>query len=365
MSIRIDWYSRLDEIESLEHQWRALESTVEGRTPLVCFDFLVPWYRYYHDRFGTPLLGAAWDGDRLVAVAPLVRHRARIGRVPVQAIELAGYDGEYGEFLVEDARPELVAHLLSSLRTHYRFDTLIFANLDVHSPHIREIVHAAAETGLAVERGDSLYAVVDLSEGYDAYSKATGHSLSRSLRKRTGRVEALGGASLIGSHFVPGARDIGAWLERTFEINDRSWKAKERGPLAEQHRAYFRDLCGRFARRGMLDVSVLRFGERDVAYMIGIAERGVYYDISVSYDDEFSPLSPGFRLMEALLRTLPAFGIRQVISHGAHEYKRRWASRFAPGVRLFLFPASPRATLSRLLKFRVAPVLGRTDPIWD
>jgi len=41
---------------------------------------------------------------------------------------------------------------------------------------------------------------------------------------------------------------------------------------------FYRELSARFARRGMADVSILRIGGRDAAYMIGIAERGIYYD---------------------------------------------------------------------------------------
>ena len=135
--------------------------------------------------------------------------------------------------------------------------------------------------------------------------------------------------------------------------------------MAEHHRAYYRDLTARFGRRGMADVSILTIGGVDAAYIVAIAERGIYYDISVSYSEEFTALSPGISLMQETLRTLPSFGIHKVISHGAHEYKRRWATGFHTITRVFLFPAGLRASLSRFLKFRVAPALWRTDPQFD
>jgi CelD/BcsL family acetyltransferase involved in cellulose biosynthesis len=218
---------------------------------------------------------------------------------------------------------------------------------------------------LVLEQKQSWYALVDLAGGYDAYARTTGNRLRKALKKRAKKLAALGAPALDGAHFLTDLDRVAAAGERTFAINDRSWKARGRGPLGQSHRAFFRELQTRFGRRGMFDVSILTIGGVDAAYMIGIAERGVYYDVTVSYDERFAEVSAGFCLMEELLRALPSLGIRTVVSHGAHEYKRTWADKFAEIATLYLFVPGLRTSLGRFLRFHVKPALGRAEPMAD
>lgn len=364
VSVRIDWLTRMEDIEALEGPWRALESATVHRTVTSTFDYLVPWYRHYSSQQGDVVLGAAWDGRELTGVAPLLRRKELLGRVPMRQVDFAASDYEAGEFLVADNRLEIIGDFLRSLTAQVRFDVLVLNNMEPGSPHRRAVEDAAPGAGFAVEHTESAYAVVDLEGGYDAYVRATGGRLRKYLKKRAKRFAALGVAALDGAHFLSDIDRVAASVERTFDVNDASWKARERGPLGQEHREFFRELCARFARRGMTDVSILTIGGADAAYMIGIAERGVYYDVSVSYHDRFAEFRPGFRLIEELLRTLPSLGIRTVVSHGAHEYKRNWVSAFTRIATLFLFRPGVRAGLGRFLKFRVKPALGRTEPIF-
>ncbi|MGQ0665972.1 MAG: GNAT family N-acetyltransferase [Nitrospiraceae bacterium] len=371
MTIRIDWHSRIQEIEALEEPWRALESSVVDRTVLVSFDHMIPWYRHYysHGIQGKPLLGAAWEGSELIGIAPLVRRWSVLGRVPVRRIDFAGYSAEAGEFLVHDNRPDVVSAFLRSLTQTVGYDVIALNNMEAGSPKLHAIEEGAKVGRLSLERSEHCYATVELREGYEAYLRVLNSSLKgnvrRELKRRSTRIQEAGGIALDGARFGADPGRMAACVERMFALYDMSWKAKHEGRMAEHHRAFYRDLTTRFGRRSMADVSILTIGGVDAAYLIAIAERGVYYDISVSYRDDFAPLSPGLFLMQVVLRTLPSRGISMVISHGAHDYKRRWATGFPNVSRVFLFARGPRATISRLLKFRVAPAIGRTDPQFD
>ena len=124
--------------------------------------------------------------------------------------------------------------------------------------------------------------------------------------------------------------------------------------MASHHRGFYRELAQRFARRWMLDLSILKIGGVDAAFLLALVERGVWYDATISFDDAFSDLSPGTHLMLQTLRLLPEDGVHTVVSHGAHDYKTRWASAFVPLVRVYLFAPGPIGRLSRIARF-VAP----------
>lgn len=69
-------------------------------------------------------------------------------------------------------------------------------------------------------------------------------------------------------------------------------------------------------------------------------------------------LSPGFYLMQKSIEALASAGVHTVISHGAHEYKRHWATAFVPQKRVLLFAAGLRAAAARFVRFSLAPKLG-------
>jgi CelD/BcsL family acetyltransferase involved in cellulose biosynthesis len=115
----------------------------------------------------------------------------------------------------------------------------------------------------------------------------------------------------------------------------------------------------------MLHLSILSIGGKDAAVVMGLVERGCYYDVTLAYSEEFSALSPGMHLMQEVLRNLAGSGIHTFMSHGAHEYKRRWSTAFVPSTRMFLFPRSSTSILSRYIRFGLAPVwrkFGAEDP---
>ncbi|HEX7531400.1 MAG TPA: GNAT family N-acetyltransferase [Pyrinomonadaceae bacterium] len=98
---------------------------------------------------------------------------------------------------------------------------------------------------------------------------------------------------------------------------------------------------------------------------MGLVERGCYYDVTLAYVEQLAELSPGAYLMQEVLRDLAASGVHTMVSHGAHEYKRRWSTAFVPSTRVFLFSRSSSGLLSRFVRFRMAPLwrkLGTMEP---
>jgi CelD/BcsL family acetyltransferase involved in cellulose biosynthesis len=109
----------------------------------------------------------------------------------------------------------------------------------------------------------------------------------------------------------------------------------------------------------MLSLTLLSIGGQDAAYLFGLVERGCFYDINLAYAEPFEKLSPGAFLMQQTMEKLAAAGIHTVVSHGAHEYKRHWATEFIPERRVFLFRSGLKAAATRFIRFSVAPLWRR------
>jgi len=352
--IHVDWHDRLEDIEALEPAWRSLENRVTARTIYAGPDFVVPWYRNFCTSGWTPLLGAVCAADRLVGVAPLVAWKGSLGKVPLRRVDFAGHQWDAGELLVDDQAPDVAPALLESLARQKAFDALSLSGFNPESVVLRGLRGAATRLGLPAITKDYAYATVDLGGGYEAYCRSMTNNFRRNLRRHRSKVESGGAPGL--DRFLPGqgTSALPEFLERVFRIKERSWKKD--GPPAPRHRHFLTESIRRFAERGMADIGILTIGREDAAFIVGVIERGIYYDFNISYDSRFETLSPGTYLMQEMLRALPDEGVHTVVSHGDHEYKRRWATRFVPQARVFLFASNLRSVLARTARFTLPTV---------
>jgi CelD/BcsL family acetyltransferase involved in cellulose biosynthesis len=147
-------------------------------------------------------------------------------------------------------------------------------------------------------------------------------------------------------------------------INEASYKLEGKR-LAECHRGFLAELARRFGPRGMLSLPILSIGGRDAAFVIGLVERDTFYDVTLCYDEAFAQLSPGSHLTQELLRDFADVGVHTFVSHGAHDYKKHWATALVPSRRVFLFSSGILGMTARFVRFTLRPVwrrLGAPEP---
>lgn len=356
--LRIEWLRSSAGIEAMAAPWMALEARVHQRTHVSMFDFLAPWYRHYAGEYGgTPLVGLAWRGAALAGVAPLTLRRRTLGRIPVTRVDFAPNDSIAGEFLVEDDHPEVVAALLDSLMATSQFDVICLNGFDPASRQLLALRSAAARHRLAMQMEDHAFAVVDLRQGYETYRAALSSHYRRNLNQKARKIAAAG-FTVEGVQLAQGLDTLESCIPRMLAINEASYKLQGQR-LADSHRGFLADVIRRFGARGMLSLPILSIGGKDAAFILGVVERGCFYDITLAYDESFAKLSPGAFLMQQALQHLATVGVHTVVSHGAHEYKQHWATAFIPQKRVFLFAPGPKGAATRFVRFGLQPLWTR------
>jgi|GEM_PF-3359448 len=361
--VEVEWLTDPAQLNTVEEEWRALEARVQNRTVLSSFDFLSTWYRHYAgDYGGAPRIGLARRRSQLIGAAPLTLRRGRIGGIPVTRVDFAPNDSPAGAFLVEDDHPETIALLLDSLVSTVKFDVACLNGFDPDSPHLPVLREAAARRRLTVEVEDQAFAVADVRDGYDAYRR---RSLSRNsrakLKQKARRIEQAGEVAVDGVVLFEGRETIDDSVARMIAITEASYKLKGQ-PLADCHRSCLYELARRFGPRGMLSLSILSIGGRDAAFLMGLVEGGCFYDINLAYAEAFTHLAPGVHLMQRTLEKLTGAGVHTVVSHGAHDYKKHWATEFRRQTRVFLFAPGVRGAATRWIRFGLAPLWKRVAP---
>lgn len=363
--VTIEWVTRVADIEVLADEWKALESAVQDRTVFSTFELLVTWYRNYAGAYGgEPLIGIARRAGTVVGVAPLVIRRGRLGGIPLTRVQFAMHDCFAGEFLVEDDHPETVGAFVDSLAGVVRDGLICFNGIEPGSGRFHAVEESAREHRLAIEQTNHPNAIVDLKNGYKAYCDAMSRNFRRAVKRQAQRVTAAGAPIVDGTRLSVGVDRLESHIDRLFAVTEASYKLKG-CRLADCHRDYLAGLARQFGPRGMLHLSVLSIDGRDAAVVMGLVERGCYYDVTLAYIEDLAELSPGAYLMQEVLSNLAASGMHTMVSHGAHEYKRRWSTAFVPSTRIFLFSRCTASLLSRFIRFRMAPVwrrFGATNP---
>ena len=138
-----------------------------------------------------------------------------------------------------------------------------------------------------------------------------------------------------------------------FSVYNRSWKAARNGEISEPHCGFYEEVVLKFAKRGMVDLCFLKLDGKDIAFVLWLVDRDCYYDVKVSYDEEYASLSPGIFLMHELLKILSQNNIHTVISHGDRDYKKNWVTAFIARYRIFIFNNGFKSKLSHLIKFKI------------
>jgi CelD/BcsL family acetyltransferase involved in cellulose biosynthesis len=336
--------------------WRELEQRCPGRSVFASAEYLALWYRHYGEVFGEGRLtfGFGLDG-RARAGAAWLRRRGHFGGIPLCRLDLAGFDGASGELLAEpgEAAPAAVADLVCRLAQQEDWHLAEIENVPPEAPWLETLLQTAEEEGIEVERCASAFATVDLRAGAEAHWQRLEGKIRRNLKRARARAEAAGRVAVEGLRFFdppdPAARE--AVLARAERLTNANPKMRAAGrPLSSYYRRFYAALAEHYHPRGQFDLAILTIDGQDAAFVMALVENGIYYDVTVSYHEAFKSVFPGINLMYRLIETLPAYGVHTVVSHGAHDYKRNWASDFRPVWTLRLVRRSWRVRMARLMR---------------
>ncbi len=360
--MRIEWLRDLSRIEGLRDAWRGLEKRVQRRTIYSRYDYVLPWYHCYAgtrlvDR-GSPLVGTAWNGDELIAVAPLVEARASFARIPLRRAVSVGYNLDCGEMLMDETAAVPLTVFAEELLTDLHLDLVIFNGVDTNLKAYDDLVlHLNRQRVRHEHIPYAWVAMAQLEDGYQAYAQRRGPNFRRQVRKIALKVAAAGRIQLDRVAGHSSMEEVLRLGERMFAISERSWRVS-RSSLAHErmHQPFYRELLDVFGPQGAVDLSIVVLDGRDAAFSLGIVERGIYYHTLVGFDDELRAYSPGTHLLNEVFKLLPESGVKTVLSHGNYDYKRRWASEIVPQRSLYIFNRTFGATLGHFVGFSLRRV---------
>lgn len=160
---------------------------------------------------------------------------------------------------------------------------------------------------------------IDLSNGADGFLSRRSRSFRKGIRQMKS-VDSL--------EYVDASADAPENVfPRIFDIQERSYKAKEGGDIfsEDRYRSFYLHLYESLYRQKQIRTMFAQIEGRDVAYIMGGVVNGIYRGFQMSYDNDFRQFALGNRLQLENICRVSGEGVAHY-DLGMHSpYKERWA----------------------------------------
>jgi CelD/BcsL family acetyltransferase involved in cellulose biosynthesis len=318
----------IDQLARWEGPWRDLLARSSTNEPVLSPSWLLPWWRVFGGCNGRMLRAVLLrDGERLIALAPLLRRRHVYQRaIPFRRIEsLASGEGEHEETCsdylniivergFEAAAAETLAGALSDGSVD-RFDELVLPSMSRQGP-FPELLGAALERrGFVIDlqhSGDCPH--IPLPSTWDAYlSKLP--SNCRYLVRRSVRDFEAWAKSDAKLHVARTPEQLAIGRQILLDLHADRWRANGRaGVFASDRFARFhREVQTRLLDEGALALSWIAVRGDPIAVLYNIVwDRKIYFYQSGRKVDVPKGIRPGI--------VAHAYAIQQAIADGCREY---------------------------------------------
>ena len=347
MSYRLESVRDPERFAELAAEWESLASK-----PARPFD-TYPWYAAWWRAFGGGAaleVAAAWSGDRLVAVFPLLRRGRRL------AAMANVHTPVYRPFAADDeALRAVVNGVLESGPS-----ALELPALAVDGEETSELRRGAGAAGLltTVER-QHVSPIVDTRGSFEDWREGSKHRwhapLERLRRKMLREHEASFST-------VESPQDLDAELRAGFEVEASGWKGRAGTAIvaSPETETFYRELAERFHDRGELRLSRIVLDGRVVAFDMCLLSGDRLYLLKTGFDESFRKLAPGLVMRLATIERCFELGL---VAHELLGDDTEWKRKFSTGERaherLNAYSRRPLALARYEYRARVRPFLKR------
>ena len=315
-------------IAALEQEWTRLWDQSSRPEIFNSFEYVSAWWSVHGPSYQifTPVV---FDGEAVIAILPLV---VRDGVLHFFCFT----DADFFDLLCEArlAR-QVVVSITAELNKHRsRWKWAVLDNV----PQDSALLHLpswAGSSGLRAHlQAMNSCPTLNLRSGREeSFERLLGGKRSRQEERRLQRV---GDVSFTHLRSVDAIR---AALPAFFRQHTDRWAVEgTRGRFTNEiSRRFYAAMVDRLCPNGTLRFSVLRAGDKDVAYHLGFELRGRMLFFKPTFDVDYWEYSPGKVLLQRLLQYAKDTGLEEFdFSIGDEDYKKKFANEIRTNYRVVL-----------------------------
>lgn len=365
-TLRVEELRTVESFQAIAREWNELCDRAIESVPMLRHAFILAWYASFGDGLELRIV-LVWEGDTLVAGAPLGFRKERLYRQDLRVVSLLTNAWvDRSSILLARADGALVDTILSAvLASDDQIDVLSLAPIDENSV-VAGLIRESARRNRWPHGEEVMLRSPFLSMPGSWEELLAG--LSSSLRGKVRR-------HLRQAEQTPGLRieivEDASCLSAINSISPETWQAEEgtamtsRPEIVDFYRAVIEDA----AESGALRCGLLWDGETVVAFDFNIRFRNTLHSLKMGFRSSHSALSAGAILRAYLLRDFiahPSDGPLEYDFMGTTEpYKLGWTSTVRSHSRHLIFARKPRLLLTHWIFFGVKPFLRQRAPkLW-
>jgi CelD/BcsL family acetyltransferase involved in cellulose biosynthesis len=265
-------------------------------------------------------------------------------------------------FLVAEGDEETMFALLGTIARHRdTWDVLQLDEMESSAWQGQRIATWARQSGLRY-RQQALHPVPYLQKSgdWEHFLRGRSRHFARRLRDAERRVQRDHELTYQHSH---GANGTAALVERFFEVEARSWKAKDGLDVGSEpaYRDFYHDLLRTDTRALCGHAFMQCIDTMPSAVTLGFSSGSMYYSLQIAHDARFDRLSPG-TLLEAYemqwFHANPELKRYEFLG-GAGANKQRWTRTAVDTDIAYIYKPGVHMALADLCQAHVMPLISR------
>jgi CelD/BcsL family acetyltransferase involved in cellulose biosynthesis len=347
--LRAELVHGLQAFERLAPGWDALVLAMARPSPFLLHDLCATWWSR-PEASESPLIAAAWRGERLVAALPLEVRR-------VAGLRIASFPGRHNaalaDILISADEPIETANVILALLRDAPYDVAWLYGLPAGSRL------AASEAKVRLSQRVEC-PVLDLPDGFEAAFET--HVNGHHRREQQRRLRLLQHEGVVEFTMARTREELMRDLPAAFEIHARRREAlpDASGFSTHEGRRYHLALARRLGPRGHIRLLTLRLDGRPIAFDYFFVVGATAVDSVIAFEPEFARFSPGKYAWFEAKRRASDEGVRRIELLGRLDtYKRELVHDIAPlfvGVGL---ARSPRGRTAAAVLWRMVEARRR------
>lgn len=308
----------------LANQWDKLLLCCSTNTPFLTWQWQKLWWNSWHHNRHLRIITVSEESGKLCGLAPLYAEE----KEDKQVLMLLGSTDvcDYLDCIILQGEEErfyrtLLSHLVSSSRKPV---TLHLNSLQQHSPAISFFAAVSHREGYPVEvnREDTAPAL-DLPFTVESYLSTLTKKDRHEVRRKKRRAEKEGTVTF---HKIVQPSQVMEIFPRFITLFRKTARNKD-AFLTPEREQFFLSVAEEFSRREWLELFVLSFDKKEVAYLLSFHYNDTLYLYNAAYDPGYSSLSPGIVAITYCLEDTISRGIQRFdFLRGDETYKYRFGA---------------------------------------
>jgi len=321
--LRIKELNEYDQFIDLREQWNDVLNKSKDDNIFLTWEWLSTWWKHYGKEKKLMIL-LAEDGEKIVAIAPLMYSIYRLLGFKLRKIEFFAEHTDYCNFILAEKKAESLKLFLKYL-DKLSWDCLELREIPENAESITILRKIRGKTQIQNETVSSKCPYIPLSVSWDGFVKELSGNMRRNLRRRMRRLEEKYKVEFKKQNEIDSLQQD---MKTFFYLHQRRWQSKGReGSFVAdpKFQDFLLDVSECFAEKRWLNLYFLTANNEPISAALCFEYSKTLYYYHPGFDPAYSKYGVGNLLIMHLLQDSIQKGIEKFdFLKGDESYKRDW-----------------------------------------